>query len=854
MDVTAQTFPYHLARMLEDLASSSFVAIDFEFSGIALPPQGRSGPPQTLQKKYEEVKESASKYQILQVGLTFCHEDTEAVKYTLKPYNLYLSPILDRKLEVERNWSFQSSAIEFLLEHKFNMDSLYRTGVTYVSREEEAQAVATAVKRQTQTDTLTQMDVKETDHESLEFLKTVRRLIDNWLALGDKRDNHLNIPPPSRQINAQGLKAIPSVLNRFQKRLVHQLVEVEYPDFVTVGRPTFIQIIDYDEERENAIRDQRVQRVRERAWKETGFRWVAEALAGGDLTNLSSNYFSSIRANTAPREQGETLGDFVDSFKQRLKAHQPVLVGHNLFTDLVYFFRCFFGPLPDSVEAFQSLVYEHFPVLIDTKYVATHDCGSINPTSSLQEINDSLLQIPKPEMSIHPHFARYQIEKIDHEAGYDSLLTAQVFIRLSTQLGKRSQTLPDIQPPPTTSQTRQLDLNNQFSQLQVDASKGPEDTDSFGSDEVLGEENSPADAKRKAKKGLLIPRRDFQFWKTYGNKLRVFGSVERVCHIGPSIAEQRVCRSCQDTLFRRNYASAATPIHPESSSATSPTFPVVSPTYTINAGVVLSRPPQITRDLTEFEKAFYFYQKRLNERLSLPFTKYFYFKRGTPADEDWKRKIRERQTPARDVGKYNAYSKDAWNDELLVGAPESEPEHIVETLISDAESTANNTSQDTSKQEQIPRPHPRVTEADQKGDTHSLDRALQRTLYLLVQSKEGYWKLPSSPVATDETLRLAAERTLEQSAGVNMNTFMVGYHPVGHYVYNARKPKTDETTGVTFAGEKTFFMKSRIMAGQADLSANVQNLQDFKWLAKEEIAKYVLPPYYASIKNMLAER
>jgi large subunit ribosomal protein L46 len=180
----------------------------------------------------------------------------------------------------------------------------------------------------------------------------------------------------------------------------------------------------------------------------------------------------------------------------------------------------------------------------------------------------------------------------------------------------------------------------------------------------------------------------------------------------------------------------------------------VSPTYTINAGVLLSRPPQITRDLTDFEKAYYFYQKRLNERLVLPFTKYFYFKRGTPADEDWKRKVRERQTAARDIGKYNAYSKDAWNDELLVGAPESEPEHIVETLISDAESTANNTSQDTSKKEEIPRPHPRITEADRKGDTQSLNRALQRTLYLLVQSKEGYWKLPSSPIAVEETFRL----------------------------------------------------------------------------------------------------
>lgn len=193
-----------------------------------------------------------------------------------------------------------------------------------------------------------------------------------------------------------------------------------------------------------------------------------------------------------------------------------------------------------------------------------------------------------------------------------------------------------------------------------------------------------------------------------------------------------------------------TPIPPSSGLSKSP---VPGPKYIINAGVLLSRPPQITRDLTDFEKAYYFYQKRLNERLALPFTKYFYIKRGTPADEDWKSKVRQRQTVARDIGKYNAYSKEAWNDELLVGAQESEPDNVVETLVSDAESTANNTSQDSSKREEVPRPYPRVTEADKKGDTRSLDRALQRTLYLLVQSKEGHWKLPSSPITGDETLR-----------------------------------------------------------------------------------------------------
>lgn len=221
--------------------------------------------------------------------------------------------------------------------------------------------------------------------------------------------------------------------------------------------------------------------------------------------------------------------------------------------------------------------------------------------------------------------------------------------------------------------------------------------------------------------------------------------------IGPSLIDSGVCRSCQETIGRRSYATAA----PAATESTT-TPPVVTPAYIINAGVVLSRPPQVTRELEPFEKAFYFYQKRLNERLSLPFTKYFYFKRGTPADEDWKKKIQERRTAARDIGKYNAYDSNAWNDELVLGATESEPANQIEALVGDAESSANATSQDTSKKEEIPRPFPRVTEADKQNDQKSLNRLVSRTLYLLVQSKEGHWKFPSSPVETGESLRLVS--------------------------------------------------------------------------------------------------
>lgn len=86
-----------------------------------------------------------------------------------------------------------------------------------------------------------------------------------------------------------------------------------------------------------------------------------------------------------------------------------------------------------------------------------------------------------------------------------------------------------------------------------------------------------------------------------------------------------------------------------------------------------------------------------------------------------------------------------------------------------------------------------------------------------------------------------------------MNTWMVGYHPFGHSVRSI-KPKVNEKTGAENLGEKTFFLKSRIMAGQADLSANLLNIADFKWLSREEIAQFVHPAYYSQIKNMLADR
>ncbi|EXJ53987.1 hypothetical protein A1O7_09324 [Cladophialophora yegresii CBS 114405] len=327
-------------------------------------------------------------------------------------------------------------------------------------------------------------------------------------------------------------------------------------------------------------------------------------------------------------------------------------------------------------------------------------------------------------------------------------------------------------------------------------------------------------------------------------------------------ALQHICSSCLQTLSRRSYAAAAAA--QGISQDTAPPITQLSPlgaeallapqpTFTIKAGVVLSRPPLITPDPHPFETAYYLYQRRLNERLVLPFTQYFYYRRNTPAFEHWRKHRRERGgTATRDIGMYNAYTKESWNDEVLVGDETGRPEQIVEKLVAEEGRQAEFTGRGNPKYAGLRR----TTEADEKGDLRSLERRLQRTLYLLVKTKGDdngdetwNWKFPSGPIAGYEGLKEAAQRILFTSLGPNMNTFFVGNHPVGHSI----PLKQDlAATQSLIDGEKTFFMKARIMAGQAALptTANTK-IHDFRWLSKDEVESTVHPHYWRSVRNML---
>ncbi|KAE8664934.1 39S ribosomal protein L46 [Hibiscus syriacus] len=131
-------------------------------------------------------------------------------------------------------------------------------------------------------------------------------------------------------------------------------------------------------------------------------------------------------------------------------------------------------------------------------------------------------------------------------------------------------------------------------------------------------------------------------------------------------------------------------------------------------------------------------------------------------------------------------------------------------------------------------PAPRITEADKTKDRKSLQRALDRRLYLLLYgnsngapSRKPVWHFPEKVYDSEETLRKCAESALESVLGDLSHTYFVGNAPMGHMVI-----KQTENMPEPY---KRFFFKSQVIDTN---KFNIQKGEDFVWVTKDELLEY----------------
>ncbi|KAI8142054.1 39S mitochondrial ribosomal protein L46-domain-containing protein [Fennellomyces sp. T-0311] len=252
--------------------------------------------------------------------------------------------------------------------------------------------------------------------------------------------------------------------------------------------------------------------------------------------------------------------------------------------------------------------------------------------------------------------------------------------------------------------------------------------------------------------------------------------------------------------------------------------PLVIKNNRILASVILSRAPQITRDSTPFEKAYFDYKEKLERQNATTFPTEFYFKKGSLAEKRWKEEEEARRQAMADP-----------QTSLTAAAAEKQAQ------FEQNDAAAINKVEKSS----------RITQADINKDVKNLDRALQRTLYLVVNKSE--WQFPQGQIDSTEYLHEAAERQLEEECGRDLDVWFVGRQPVGFYKQVASKSSDGSGSKVScvfYVELRTFFMKARVYAGQVQPSKQVS---DYAWLTKEELGDYLPPDYYNAVKDSLSD-
>jgi poly(A)-specific ribonuclease len=167
--------------------------------------------------------------------------------------------------------------------------------------------------------------------------------------------------------------------------------------------------------------------------RQTGLRWIIEALTNGDISDIPVEWFCPYLASW---EERDAIATSFKEVKEKLQNKKHIVVGHNLFTDLGFLYATFFGPLPDTVTGFQQVINRLFPIVIDTKFL--HTDGNTNAGTGREPLKEILRLLKKahlPMILLHRKHNLYDTAlSREHEAGYDSWMTAEVFLKLSAQI------------------------------------------------------------------------------------------------------------------------------------------------------------------------------------------------------------------------------------------------------------------------------------------------------------------------------------------------------------------------------------------------------------------------------------
>lgn len=255
--------------------------------------------------------------------------------------------------------------------------------------------------------------------------------------------------------------------------------------------------------------------------------------------------------------------------------------------------------------------------------------------------------------------------------------------------------------------------------------------------------------------------------------------------------------------------------------------------------LVLSRNPVITAAPPRFEAQYYRYQNELWKRLMWTFPSWFYYRKGTILEQAF-----------RELNPGPVYNNP--NIEFPRGRPEVvhqrdrrfkqeirlpktyKAAEAAETAGAEGAAAAEAAAAASDDMSRQVVPNARTTAADAANDRTSLERKLDRTLYLAVRPQGGQWQLPTFGETLEvKALHTMAEEGLHALGGDQINYFNVSRTPCHVYRDGERRQ---------------YLIKLHILSGKFV----PQHGEEFEWLTKEELGEALEGGFYHDVKHLLS--
>ncbi|KAG4430903.1 hypothetical protein IFR05_013615 [Cadophora sp. M221] len=542
MEVDQAHYRRELLPILKHIANAKFITLDLEMSGISTRPKYSSGDRShdagkpTLQQQYDEMRSAAETFQVLQFGITCVEEDHF---YLARPYNFNLNPLSAEgvDLRLDRTFTFSTSACDFLNKNGFDFGKVFKEGVPYLSRDEEEERRAEHSQRANKNASIPDIVVGPDDLSTLEFSRLARKTIKDWFS------------DPTPDMSFVNIGSDAGALNGFQRRLVHQLVRNEFPTLRTFPRNDgyFMQVEHLDVKKEEEFQKRKDARFNTLIAKQKGLRWIFEALSGGDLSGIDPEWFYNPTAEDSD-EQWLKVQRELAQVTQTLRRKKHIIVGHNLFADLAFLFRTFIGHLPINVKHFQEDIHVLFPYVIDTKFVATYGNDAMNPRSNLKELLAPFHKTHVPLILLHQSHTAYGAEfGKEHEAGFDSWMTAELFVKLAASKCLETNVEAESMSSSDSSVGGVCLFESDRDSSSDDAppgwharklnAKANANTNPYA---VLGLDFDKENDKDSAGSRQWLPAFNHKFWDIYVNKLRVNASETGFCDLAEREDDERL--------------------------------------------------------------------------------------------------------------------------------------------------------------------------------------------------------------------------------------------------------------------------------------------------------------------------